>query len=242
VLRHARRAAFVIAAALILAAAATVLTRHPGDPALFPAKAGDATVTVYVTAYGYHSGLVLPVARLNAAAEKIAHGEVIAIADRFRAYGFVEVGWGDAGFYRLVPTLSDLTMSEATRALFHSGNPSVLHVAGVSRLPPGQVGGVEIVPINLSEPGFERLVARLAESVATEDARPVELGPGLHGPSLFYRARGTFNIFNVCNHWVARLLNAAGVGSLPVLDTLPAGLLLDLRYQSDLMATGTGPG
>ena len=67
------------------------------------------------------------------------------------------------------------------------------------------------------------------------DGRPEELGPGLYGPSLFFRANGTFHIFNVCNHWLAGLLDAAGVPTAPVLATLPFGLLLDLEWRSGLV-------
>ena len=69
-----------------------------------------------------------------------------------------------------------------------------------------------------------------------EDGHPVELGVGIYGPSLFYRARGEFSILNVCNHWVARLLDAAGVPTPPLLDTLPLGLTLDLRWRAGLGA------
>jgi hypothetical protein len=60
------------------------------------------------------------------------------------------------------------------------------------------------------------------------------LGPGLYGPSLFYRAVGHFNLLNVCNHWTARLLDVAGVPTAPVLATLPYGLQADLRFRSGL--------
>ena len=118
------------------------------------------------------------------------------------------------------------------RALFQRDNPSVLHVVGLSRSPPEMLQGASILPITMSREGFDRLVSRLGDSIALEDGRPVELGRGLYGPSLFYRARGTFSIFNVCNHWVARELNAAGLSILPLVDTIPAGLLLDLGWDT----------
>ena len=64
-------------------------------------------------------------------------------------------------------------------------------------------------------------------------AAPEPLGPGLYGPSLFYRGIEAFHIFNVCNHWVARLLSAAGVPTAPVLATLPSGLFLDCNGGQD---------
>jgi hypothetical protein len=61
------------------------------------------------------------------------------------------------------------------------------------------------------------------------------LGPGLYGPSLFYRSIQSFHVFNVCNHWVARLLSAAGLPTAPVLATLPPGLFLDLKWRAGLV-------
>ena len=59
-----------------------------------------------------------------------------------------------------------------------------------------------------------------------------ELGRGLYGHSLFYRAVGTFNALRVCNHWIADLLAAAGVPTAPVLATMPQGLLWDLTWRA----------
>ena len=41
-------------------------------------------------------------------------------------------------------------------------------------------------------------------------------------------------IFNVCNHWVSDMLSAAGLPVTPVLDTVPPGLLLDLKMRAGL--------
>jgi hypothetical protein len=88
----------------------------------------------------------------------------------------------------------------------------------------------------LSQAGFGRMLdgidasfARAKNGAAIDDA-----GPGLYGPSRFYRGNGAFNIFNDCNHWVARLLSEAGLPTVPVLATLPQGLLLDLKWRAGL--------
>ena len=48
----------------------------------------------------------------------------------------------------------------------------------------------------------------------------------------FFKSSEGFSLAHLCNHWTAGLLVAAGLPMTPVLDTLPAGLRLDLRLRS----------
>jgi hypothetical protein len=80
------------------------------------------------------------------------------------------------------------------------------------------------------------MAEELDATIARDDGGlPEDLGPGLYGPSLFFRANGAFHLLNVCKHWIARLLDAAGVPTAPVLATLPVGLLIDLEWHSGLV-------
>ena len=101
----------------------------------------------------------------------------------------------------------------------------------------------DLVRIDLGAAGFERLAEKLDATFARgpDGLRPEELGPGLYGASLFFRANGAFHLFNVCNHWIAGLLDAAGVPTAPVLATLPFGLLLDLEWRSNLVRLPPSP-
>ena len=128
-----------------------------------------------------------------------------------------------------MPTVASLTIRSAFRALFWPGNPSVLHVVGLADHPRAAFAAADIVRLELSAAGFARLLAKIDTTFAPGQQ---DLGPGLYGPSLFYRARGAFHVFHVCNHWIADLLAAAGVPTLPALAALPPGLLLDLRWRA----------
>jgi uncharacterized protein (TIGR02117 family) len=206
---------------------------RPGDRKLYPAPAGSS-VTVFVVSHGYHAGLLVRREKLAAVAGQDGHTALAAIGQRFGAYPWLEIGWGDEGFYTSVPTIAHLTFVSAVRALFLPGNASVLHVVGVPEDLRAAFPAAEIVRLDLSEEGFRRLLAQLDAAFASgpQEPGPQDLGPGLYGPSRFYRAVGTFNLLNVCNHWTARLLDAAGVPTDPVLATLPFGLLLDLRWRA----------
>lgn len=241
--RLARVVLWTLAAVLFL----LVATNRWGDTSLYPDRS-DRAVDIYVVSHGYHSGLAIRRDALARASSRGGGGQragvLGTIVHRFAAYPWVEVGWGEARVYRQVPAVEDLTVSLVLSALFRPGNGSVLHVVGLTGTPPEMFPNADIERVALSQEGFENLVVRLAETFSLkEDGFPSELGPGLYGPSLFFRANGQFHIFNVCNHWTARLLSAAGVPTSPVLATLPAGLLFDLRHRPTIRIGGLdGPG
>ncbi|MCJ2045493.1 DUF2459 domain-containing protein [Methylobacterium sp. J-078] len=211
---------------LVLAA---LLTARPGDAGLYPAREGDG-VAIALVSHGWHSGLVLPRDVLTGAGPALAD-----IATRFRAYPALEFGWGEARFYRATPTLAQFDPGLALAALFTpGGRPGVVQVVGLERPARDSFPHSEIVPVRVSHAGLARLLARLEASFRLAEGRPVAGGPGLYGPSLFYEGAGRFSYANVCNHWAAGLLNAAGLPVTPVLDTHPAGLLRDLRWRAGL--------
>jgi uncharacterized protein (TIGR02117 family) len=231
----ARRTAYALLIVVGLFIALTAVTARSGDRTLWPPKPGEPVVEVFIVSHGYHAGILLPRAQLAELASRSGLSGLGTILARFADYPRLEIGWGDEGFYREVPTPGSLTVGLALRALFLPGNPSVLHVVGVKPHPRAMFTRADVVPIALSPTGFERMAARLDATVAVDaQGRPEDLGPGLYGPSLFFRANGAFNLLNVCNHWLARLLDAAGLPTAPVLATLPSGLLLDLEWRSGL--------
>jgi uncharacterized protein (TIGR02117 family) len=228
----ARRVGLALAALAVALTVATVATARRGDPALYPPAAGAPSVRIMVVHNGYHAGIVLPRATIARLAGERGYRALIAVTTRFAAFEWLEIGWGDEAFYRHVPTPGDLTLGLALRALFRPDNPSVLHVVGVSD-PRAQFVGSPMAELDLSAEGFGRLVAKVDATFARgADGQPQDLGPGLYGPSLFYRAVGHFHIGHVCTQWVADALDAAGVPTAPVLATLPQGLFFDLSMRA----------
>jgi uncharacterized protein (TIGR02117 family) len=230
--RWARRIGVCLMILAVLLAVAAVLTARSGDPKLYPPPAGAPAVDVFIVSHGYHAGILLPRASTADVAVTIGHQALIAVASRFAAYPWLEIGWGDEGFYTSVPTIGSLTVPLALRALFRPGNPSVVHVVGVAPHPRQAFPNSDIVRLRLSDAGFVQLLRRLDATFAQDQGVAEPMGPGLYGPSLFYRGVGAFHLFNVCNHWIADLLDAAGVPTAPLLATLPFGLLADLKRRA----------
>lgn len=226
-----RRLAFGFAGLLMLLGLAVVLTASPGDPVLYPATGSDAR-TLYLVNHGWHSGLVIPREALTGEG---AGPALNAIALRFQAYPDLEFGWGEARFYRTTPTLAEFDARLALEALFTpGGRAGVVQVVGLERTARASFPLSDLVAVRVSGAGLARLLARLDASFRLVNGHPVAGGPGLYGPSLFYEGEGRFSYANVCNHWAARLLNAAGVPVTLLLDTHPQGLLLDLRWRAGL--------
>jgi uncharacterized protein (TIGR02117 family) len=230
--RWARRLGIALIVLTIVLFGAGALTKRPGDPKLYPPPADAPAIEVFVVSHGYHAGIVVPRVRAAEVAVANRNARLAAVATRFAAYPWLEVGWGDEGFYTSVPTIGSLTIPLALRALFRPGNPSVVHVVGLAQHPRATFANAHMVRLHLSEAGFTRLLDRLDATFAEREGGLEPLGPGLYGPSLFYRAVGAFHLFNVCNHWIASLLDAAGVPTTPLLATLPAGLLYDLKQRA----------
>ena len=239
----ARRLGLGLLVVAALFAAVVVGTARWGDRSLWPPAPGAPVIEVAIVSHGYHSGIVLPSAALAEQASRRGLSALGYVVTRFADYDRLEIGWGDEGFYREVPTIGSLGVMLALRALFRPGNPSVLHVVGVKNDPSAVFPNSDVVRVGLGEPSLERVADRLEASFARDQdgLQPRELGAGLYGPSLFFRANGTFNIFRVCNHWIADLLDAAGVPTAPVLATLPFGLLLDLQWRSGLVRLPRSP-
>ena len=216
------------------------LTIRSGDPRLYPAKSGDA-VTIYLVSNGYHTGLVLPRAEVATTAARDGRAALIAVATRFEHYDWIEAGWGEDAFYREVPTVASINWPLALRALFRPGNASVMHVVGIEGEVLGPYRTSQVARLELSRDGFARLLGGIDASFATRDWQPDVLGQGLYGPSLFYRAQGTFSLLNLCNHWTAKRLSEAGLPVWLLAATWPGGLFLDLRVRAGIASTGPAP-
>jgi len=120
---------------------------------------------------------------------------------------YLEVGWGDREYY---PEPDSSVGDAVWAALVPSA--AVLHVVGLTVHPTRVFSFSEIIALEISEAGFERLIEFIAathDRAGAERAEPI--GPGLYLDSHFYLALGRFHLFNNCNTWVVNALRAAGL-------------------------------
>src|SRR6266403_776903 len=100
----ARRIGVGLAIVALLMAALTVGTARWGDRSLWPPAPGAPTTEVFIVSHGYHAGIAVPRAALAEQASQRGLSALGYVATRFADFDWLEIGWGDEGFYRYVPT------------------------------------------------------------------------------------------------------------------------------------------
>ncbi len=165
---------------------------------LFPPEPGAPVKTVHVISHGWHTGIALSRAEF-VGTDRVMEREFGGDAD------YLEFGWGDAAYY---PT-DRPTVGMSLKALFWP-TPSVLRVVAVRGTLTNAFAGAEIIPVELSEPGFERLRCFVARTFR-RDAK----GDLMRVKPEFYEAEGKFYFPKMCNWWAASALREAGCPIAP---------------------------
>ena len=175
---------------------------HP-VPGMFPVKNGQAGETIYVVDHGWHTGIIVKSDKLPAAARP-----QWSAVDQSK---YLEIGWGDEGFYRAEKITSGITL----KAMFWR-NASVLHVVAMDKEPEAYFPYSAIIRVAITTNGFDGLCDYLSRSYATNSAgRQIDLGKGIYGNSRFFRAVGRYYFPNTCNRWTAGALRATGAPISP---------------------------
>jgi uncharacterized protein (TIGR02117 family) len=202
------------------------VTARPANPALYPPHPADAQA-IFLIDNGFHSDLIIPRDAI------VAHGGAIAAAAaRLAPDPWVMVGWGDARFYEATSPWQGRVL-DGLRAAF-GGRPTVVHLEGVWG-PPDQLWKSGVRRIPLSHAGLAALLDRADRAFALgPDGAPRFVPQPRGADEAFYESGEGFSLLHLCNHWTAELLNAAGLPTTPVFDTLPFGLRLDLRLRAGL--------
>ena len=173
---------------------------------------------IRVASNGWHTAIVVPAPALRATA-------LLPGAADFPGAAYLEFGWGDRTYYPAREKTLGMTLAAALVP-----TPAVMHMAGLAAAPRDDGSRREVIAVALTEDGFQRLIRTLAaqfERPAGGRAAPVSRG--LYPGSRFYNAHGEFHLFNTCNTWTARMLQAGGVRLSPSGIVTADGLMARLR-------------
>ncbi len=151
-----------------------------------------------VVKHGWHVGIVVD---RDEIASRVPFGN-----DDFSGAEHLEIGWGDARFYQAEKPSAGLALRAALWP-----TASVMHIVGFSGDPARYFSASEVVDICVRRSEYKRMLDFIMASFERRpDGEVIPLGPGLYGASRFYRAQGSFHLFNTCNTWAARAVAATG--------------------------------
>ena len=181
-------AAVPIGVAALYAGAGFALGEIPtGDPA----PAGP--VDLAVLSNPFHTDLVMPA---------LGWHELLGLPPEAQ---YIAVGWGDLSFYAETPTIWDLKLSTALKAMSGT-DAATIHVTWV----PYPIGGTDIrrLPVTALQASILKDYIRAGFA----DTPPVRI-PGLaYGRNdMFFPAKGHWTPFVTCNEWLAQGLRRAGI-------------------------------
>ncbi len=173
---------------------------------------------VQVASNGWHTAIVVP-------APALAATGLLPEAADFPGATYLEFGWGDRTYYPAREKTLGMTLAAALVP-----TPAVMHMTGLAAPPRDGGSGREVVAVALTEDGFLRLLRTLAaEFERPAGGRAAPVSRGLYPGSHFYNAHGEFHLFNTCNTWTARMLQAGGVRVSPSGIVTADGLMARLR-------------
>lgn len=188
----------------------------------YPAKQENQK-QVFIVSHGWHTGIVLKKADIPAL--------LIPEKADFPNDRFLEIGWGDKGFYQAPKITVPLTL----KAIFWP-TPAVMHVVGFSDSPERTFTQSKITKITLSSKGYQKLVEKIHASFDRRTAyRTTKLREGLYGHSLFYPAIGRYHLFHTCNNWTAHSIRKSGFPITPLYSATAGNVMKQVANHGEIL-------
>ncbi|MBL4826412.1 MAG: TIGR02117 family protein [Spongiibacteraceae bacterium] len=171
------------------------------------------STVIYVVSHGWHTGLIVPADDLQ---ERIPE-----LKKRFSDTHYLELGWGDKGFYQA----KEITAGLVVQAIFWP-TKTVVHTVAVPSNVRRYFSNSDLKQLRLNGKEYSSLLQFISNSFYKEQGSIVELKNGIYGDSQFYRGVGDYYLMNTCNKWTAKGLKSAGVDIVPTFK-LTAGSVMD---------------
>lgn len=189
---------------------------------LYPGEQEQRPVPVYVVNHGWHVGVVFRGERLR---EKLPEH------DRLPQNEFLMVGWGDNKYYPSERVRVDLFL----RAAFWPTG-SVLHLVGFDAPVDAYFRQSEIVRLQLSEEGVEKMTGYIADRFQKGDSDEIIFAAdGLYPQSAFFEAEGTYFFPRTSNKWTARVLRESGLPVTPFYAITSGNVMKQARKSGEVI-------
>lgn len=157
---------------------------------------------LFVIRHGWHVGIALKSQDVFATMPELQ--------SRFEAHPYVELGWGDRGFYQTDKVTADITV----KAILWPSE-SVMHVVGLPLHPEDYFINSQVQTLCLSDAQQAAILSFVRQSFMRDEQHGlITMEKGLYGDSQFYSAKGDYYWLNTCNRWTATAIAQAGFEGL----------------------------
>lgn len=155
--------------------------------------------SISLVQHGWHVGLLVPT--------PLIFKEIPQLKERFPNAQFLEIGWGDRGFYQS----KELTWDVYLSAIFWP-SASTMHIVGVHEDFESFTQNRTTQKLCLSQVELSQMIKFIRSSFQKDDSKQIQSSvKGLYGDSQFYQGQGRYNWTYTCNRWVAEALKSSGL-------------------------------
>ena len=179
----------------------------------------ERSQVVYVVRRGWHSGVALAPADWPL--------RDWPLLTTFHDARYLEFGWGDADFYQAEKPGAGMALAAV---LWPSS--TVMEVVPLQAAPPPGTDDFEAVAVHVTNSELKAIASSLDASFEQPISPTGKTYRTAGGEARFYRARGNFYLFRMCNRWTAELLQLAGCSVSPRL-TMTAGQVVKAAKKCD---------
>jgi len=178
---------------------------------------------VYVVSHGWHTGFVIPAVDIQ--------NRVPELKKRFSKARYIELGWGDKGFYQA----NEITTGLTFQAIFWP-TVSVVHAVAVPKNVQRYFSRSEIEILCLNNSEYFSLLEFISNSFARNEVGNVlPQKNGIYGNSQFYTGVGDYYLMNTCNKWVAKGLKSTGLSIVPMFKLTSGSIMSYLDSQDQAL-------
>ena len=174
--------------------------------------------TFYIVRHKWHTGIVIQISEIPL--------KLLPEKNHFPKAEFIEIGWGDAAFYRA----KHIDFELISNALLFP-TKSVVHIVGFESPVEVYFKNLPIFKINSNQKNYWKMLKFIGQSLfreANKIAKPI--GPGLYGYSKFYNGVGNYHLFRTCNNWTAEALLNAGIPISNIMSGTAGGVASQLSH------------
>ncbi|MCA6364702.1 MAG: DUF2459 domain-containing protein [Bacteroidetes bacterium] len=169
----------------------------------------ETGITIYIHSNGFHTDLILPVEETTTQTNWLELFDDSLLQRKHRNAKWMAAGWGDEGFYLDSYNNTFPGFGTCCNALLVP-SPSLLHVAfyehGFSR-----TARCRPVKLRTNEYAlFCKFIRQTFVCNAQGRAHPIS-SPGYWEYDYFFRANGSYHLFQTCNDWTNDCLKSSGL-------------------------------